>query len=176
MRAGRIGRLGRLKMTAARGAALAALSAALLAPAAAQAGWVNAANGSIPGGTEQAGHEANGQALFLCRASFQNGVHPGKIRYGFSGCNIGYGGKEYTVNTYQVWVGHIPWFGQFSSGQLPPNLAPAGREANGQPLGACRAEFNGGDHPGKIRPGFSGCNIGYGGREYTAPNYDVMVR
>lgn len=144
--------------------------------AASAAEWVNGSYGSMPPPTitPNGGYEANGEPLFVCRASMNGGMHPGKIRNGFNGCNIGYGGREETVVSYQVFTGHGRWTtAQF--GAIPQGMIQAGREANGQPLGVCRAQWSGGVHPGKIRNGFSGCNIGYGGREITVNVYEVLT-
>jgi hypothetical protein len=60
-------------------------------------------------------------------------------------------------------------------GTIPAGALPCGREADGQLLYACRARLQGGIHPGKIRPGFGGANIPWGGRECTVPEYEVLV-
>jgi hypothetical protein len=50
-------------------------------------------------GSFAAGQE-NGEALYLCRAPFNGGVHPGKVVAG--NCNIGWGGKEETIGRFEV--------------------------------------------------------------------------
>ena len=65
--------------------------------------WVKASNGYIPDNAVViGGREANGQILFICRANYRGGVHPGKIRTEFGGCNIPWGGKEIVVRDYEV--------------------------------------------------------------------------
>ena len=63
-----------------------------------------------------------------------------------------------------------------TNGHVPENALIAGREADGQVLFICRAKYNGGIHPGKIRAEFRGCNIPWGGNEITMPEYEVLVR
>ena len=63
--------------------------------------WVAASNGQIPAGAVIGGQES-GRNLAVCRANYQNGVHPGKVVA--SNCNIGYGGKEVTIPKYEVAV------------------------------------------------------------------------
>jgi hypothetical protein len=60
--------------------------------------WVNgpSAAGMVIGGQEP------GRSLPICRGSYQNGVHPGKVVAGK--CNIGWGGKEITLQTFEVLV------------------------------------------------------------------------
>jgi hypothetical protein len=83
---------------------LATLTLALVAayPAQARVQWVRASGGTIPGGAVQAGNEANGAPLYICRAQYNGGLHPGKTRPGFNGCNIPYGGQELTVPVYDI--------------------------------------------------------------------------
>ncbi|WP_158515994.1 DM9 repeat-containing protein [Pararhodobacter sp. CCB-MM2] len=67
-------------------------------------GWAEAASGNVLYGAVNAGEEANGTPLYACRAWYNNGLHPGKVRQGFRGCNIGYGGAEIAVSHYEVLV------------------------------------------------------------------------
>lgn len=66
-------------------------------------------NGPLPKNAVQAGSE-KGMALYVGRAHHQNGTHPGKV---FSAgksniCNIGWGGKEITSNSFEVLVANKP--------------------------------------------------------------------
>jgi hypothetical protein len=150
--------------------------------------WVSARNGDVPAGAYSYGFEApevgflGGPALYACRAPYQGGLHPGKVRPGFNGCYIGWGGQEIPVNPYEVLIAgpynHLPvdnWPLTVSS--LPLEFGPlvGGYEADGQPLYVCLADFNNGAHPGKFRPGLGGCNIGWGGAEYSVPLYKSSV-
>lgn len=136
--------------------------------------WLASSGGKILPGAVPAGREANGEKLFVCAAPFANGTHPGKVRPGFDGCHIGYGGQEQSVPFYTLMIGKGRWVpGQ--NGQIPPRAVQAGQEANGRPLYVCRAQFKGGVHPGKIGPSTGSCNIGYGGTELTITNYAVLT-
>jgi hypothetical protein len=66
--------------------------------------WATAANGRIPSGALEVGYQDSGP-LYVCRVRYRGGLHPGKIASGFSGCNIGYGGREITVRQYEVLMG-----------------------------------------------------------------------
>jgi len=80
------------------------LALAMASTAQAETRWVRGSFGQMPPRALVGGHEANGQTLFICRGPYKGGVHPGKIRSGFNGCNIGYGGREVTVNPYDVLI------------------------------------------------------------------------
>ncbi|MCA0920725.1 DUF3421 domain-containing protein [Pseudooceanicola nanhaiensis] len=132
--------------------------------------------GSIPRGAFEAGWEANGAWLYSCVTEHNGGWHPGKIRPGFSGCNFGYGGRELTASHYRVLTGTYNWLNMSNTpGSIPGAAVPIGYEADGRTLYVCRGEYKGGWHPGKIRAGFSGCSIGYGGREIEVKSYDVLI-
>jgi Protein of unknown function (DUF3421) len=63
-----------------------------------------------------------------------------------------------------------------ANGTIPPGAVAHGREADGREQFVCRAAYEGGTHLGKIASGFGGCNIGYGGREVTLPQYEVLAQ
>ena len=66
-------------------------------------------DGPIPKNAVKAGTE-NRKGLYVGRAHHENGTHPGKIfNAGKSNiCNIGWGGKEITYNTFEVLVVNKP--------------------------------------------------------------------
>ena len=51
-----------------------------------------ASGGAVPEGAVAWGYEANGEALFVCRAYLNGGLHPGKVRGEFGAANIPCGG------------------------------------------------------------------------------------
>lgn len=73
-------------------------------PVYAQMSWVSAQGGVIPSGAIKAGHEADGRDLYICRALYERGVHVGKVGASLRGCNIGFGGREVTIASYEVAV------------------------------------------------------------------------
>jgi hypothetical protein len=154
------------------GAAVAAAFACMLAPSAQAAlQWVPAANGQVPPGAVIGGAEP-GRQLPVCRAPFQNGIHPGKLVA--RNCNIGWGGKEITIGKYEVLVAppaEIRWL-PAANGQVPPGAVIGGKEP-GRQLPVCRAPYQNGMHPGKLVA--KNCNIGWGGKEITLNRYEVMV-
>ncbi|KAG8707110.1 hypothetical protein FRC09_002023 [Ceratobasidium sp. 395] len=55
----------------------------------------------------EGGHEHDGSPLFLARAFYWGGTHPGKTSSYLKGADITFAGKEYVVNDFQVLV-HNP--------------------------------------------------------------------
>lgn len=109
--------------------------------------------------------------LYVCRASYNGGVHPGKLIAGK--CNIGWGGDEISLSQYQVLVSRqsLGWVSA-SFGSVPQNAVNGGYQHD-QQLYICQAEYMGGMHPGKVVG--NACNIGWGGREISINYYNVLV-
>jgi hypothetical protein len=136
--------------------------------------WVAANNGNVPPGAVVGGQERTGETLYVCRANFNNAAHGGKVRNGFRGCNIGYGGREEEVPNYEVLVERRPRWVAARDGNIPADAVPIGQES-GIELFVCRGRFQNGIHSGKIQPAFRACNIGFGGKEETINPYEVLV-
>ncbi|EIJ42219.1 Protein of unknown function (DUF3421) [Beggiatoa alba B18LD] len=146
----------------------------------AEAEWQAASGDNIPNNAFVGGNEAPPEAssLFICRAVFHQGVHTGKARVGFNGCNIGWGDAEHTVSNYEVLLhnDNFTWVAM-KDGKLPQGAVLGGREhsPNNENLYVCRAHYENGIHPGKIRAEFGGCHIGWGGKEILIKEYEVLV-
>jgi hypothetical protein len=145
------------------------------APAGVELGWLSSGTPLPQGVLPIIGGAEPGRQLPICRASFQNGVHPGKVVAG--NCNIGYGGKEIVLNQFQLLVGRaaptapaIAWVP--FTGQVPANAYIGGQEPD-RTLPVCRAAHQNGVHPGKIVAGR--CNIGWGGAEVVLAQFEVMT-
>ena len=136
--------------------------------------WINASNGAIPTGSAANGNEANGESLFVARAFLNGGLHPGKIRGEFGAANIPFGGLEVKVAQYEVLINPGRWI-PAQGGQIPDGAVKLGAEADGTPLYVARAWYQGGLHPGKVRPEFLSANIGFGGKEVKVFEYEVLI-
>ena len=139
--------------------------------------WVRARNGAIPDGAVAQGREGpgnGGEALWVCRALFEGGLHPGKVRPGLGAANISWGGKEVQVHEYEVLMEEGVWVNA-SSGNVPNGATAFGHEATGEGLFVARANLAGGLHPGKVRHGFGAAYIPYGGKEVSEQSYQVLV-
>lgn len=142
--------------------------------------WATGQVRTVPLEAIVAGHEGNGAALYACRGGSNEGYRQqvGKFRLGFAGCDFGFGGREIVVSDFQILV--TSWQNA-NSGYVPPNAVEGGDEAplpgqfGGPPLYYCRGYYDGALTPGKIRPGFTGCNIPFAGKEISLQNYQVMV-
>lgn len=59
--------------------------------------------GRLPANAVRGGVDQNGRVpLYICRAHYINGIHPGKLLSGK--CNIGWGGQEVVLHHFEVLV------------------------------------------------------------------------
>ena len=162
------------------------VSAFLLATAArADVQWVRP-GAPLPAGFAfvTVGVEANnvnaGTILFVCRANFQQDVHPGKLVGGK--CHIGWGGREYPISPYEMAVASPSshYWGRAGESSTPI----AGGREGGRALIICRSEHRSspdgrtfvshGMHSGKLIG--RNCHFGYGGQEIINANYEVLYQ
>ncbi|GGC84734.1 hypothetical protein GCM10011396_35080 [Undibacterium terreum] len=148
--------------------------------------WVDARGGNIPVAALAVGNETidkNSLSLYACRANYEGGMHPGKIRKGLLGCDIAFGSREQQVETYQVLVSlsdvSYTWISD-TNGKIPSGAVKGGVDIppGKEDLFICRAKFEDKDgiHPGKIRGNFGGCSVSWGGRSAITKKYDVLVQ
>jgi hypothetical protein len=133
---------------------------------------VNASSGVVPFDSIRGGTDNDGLPLYLCTAQFAGGMHPGKLKSIFHGCDISYGGIEHVIANYNVLVAN--WL------NMPPVVVadwsfPAGTDVDGSALHVCRAYVGGAIYPGKTRESWITCNFGLSGKEQTAVNYDLLT-
>jgi len=66
--------------------------------------WSRASDGKVPTGAVVAGHEGDGDPLYVARAEYEKGVHIGKVRRDFGAALIPYGDDEVHLNPYEVLI------------------------------------------------------------------------
>ena len=142
--------------------------------------WQDASSGSVPSNAVKGGQDDGGQPLYYCRANIAGtDSEPGKIRPGFLGCSVPYGGVEKVATKYQVLVGLSPAMPlatvSASGGSVPQDAISGGTDDDGTGLYLCSASYGSGVHPGKLKPDLKGCLVPYGGAEHLVSNYNVLV-
>ncbi|WP_370968185.1 DUF3421 domain-containing protein [Enterobacter wuhouensis] len=112
--------------------------------------------------------------LYIARAKFNGGIHPGKLVYGF-GMHIPWGGAEHVCREFEVYVGPVKWV-RVKGHEIPPGAVQAGREADGKLLYVARANFPNGLFLGKAGTHLrKGGSISYQGKEWDVDDYEVLV-
>ncbi|MFN4283413.1 MAG: DM9 repeat-containing protein [Alphaproteobacteria bacterium] len=148
-----------------------------VAVAPAKLAWVAGRQGAARPNTALVAGQEGGQPVSICRAPYNNGVHPGKL-LGTNGCSIGWGGREIMIPQFEVLTGTpqaqqaAKWV-RAQGGQSAPGAYVGGGEPGRPQLVVCRAPFQNGVITGKLVVQF--CNISAGGREIQAPQYEVLV-
>ena len=139
--------------------------------------WAPAQGNDVPSNAMQAGREADGSPLYVAKAHYNGSVQIGKVRRGFGGALIPYGGQEVRVEEYKVLTRlaqECDWVKAYN-GRVPAGAVEGGHEADGKVLYIARARYMGGVQPGKVRGGFGGAHITYGGKEVEVSDYEVLV-
>jgi hypothetical protein len=128
---------------------------------------------AIPMGTEEK------LPLYACRAEAGAGVHPGRFRNDFTGCHIGFGGREISVMPFEILTS--AWRDD-GGGSVPPDSFVGGQRVsigpqssfNLIPLYPCRASYQGTLQVGEVAAGDKGCTFGFGGRQVAEQQYQVL--
>lgn len=111
--------------------------------------------------------------LYLCRGSYNGGIHPGKVVENY--CHISYGGREIVLEHYEVLTnvakGSEHWV-EASDGYVPDGAVMGGSEPQ-RTLYICRADYKNGKHLGKLV--IHDCMFGWGGSEQTRRNYELLL-
>lgn len=127
-------------------------------------------NGGVPDRAVLGGHAPAGD-LYICRAHYRDGTHPGKLLD--RKCLIGWGGREVAVSPYEVLTLQGGQWKNNSGGGIPSGAVSGGSVSGGE-MYVCRGDYQDGLHPGKLWHGR--CLIGWGGKEVALDNYQVLVR
>lgn len=136
--------------------------------------------GILPSDAIVGGREADGRTIYVARAPYAGGVHPGKATAEF--VYISYDGKEILIRgDFQLLVGSqnsVRWVavsGRYShdllNGAVPVR---GGMEADGEPLFIAQAPISGGIHCGKVKVG-GHAHIPFNYKEVFATTYNVLV-
>ncbi|KAJ1894853.1 hypothetical protein LPJ66_004937 [Kickxella alabastrina] len=144
--------------------------------------WVSASNNHIPPNPVQGGIEKDGKPLFVARAMYKGGLHPGKVGQHLErgGCNIGWGHKEIAVTDYQVLCGDaskLRWVRQVGALNIQNfKPYPAGHEETGEPLYIAKTLYEGSQQLGKCAPHIKkGMAFPYGHKERDCSEYMVLA-
>ncbi|KAH7334393.1 hypothetical protein B0J17DRAFT_720800 [Rhizoctonia solani] len=137
----------------------------------------------IPDDALQTGTEVSGTGLCSARAWHAGGVHLGKAgkHLQAGGASLSYGSIEHELSSFEVLVGDVSCVRWIEGSQLKSQLAAGvipvegGREAHGGAMLIAQAPYEGGWHPGKSAIGEDHACVGFGGGEFWARGYRVLV-
>lgn len=137
----------------------------------------------IPHDALQTGTESSGDGLCSARAWHSGGVHLGKAgkHLQAGGASLSYGAIEHELSVFEVLVGDATRARWVDASRLALELAAGtvpiegGREAHGGPMLVAQAPYDGGWHPGKAAVGEDHACVGFGGGEFWARGFRVLV-
>ncbi|VDD82800.1 unnamed protein product [Mesocestoides corti] len=134
--------------------------------------WVGDSNGDVPKNAIVGGIAGDGEPLYVCRQEIEDEMCAGKIHNGHGCAYIPYGGKEHSVEQYEVLV--YQWVGD-SKGNVPKNAIVGGIVGDGAPLYVCKQKIEDEMCAGKVHNGHGFAYIPYGGKEHPVEQYQVLV-
>jgi len=127
----------------------------------------------------EGGLDSPGQPLFVIRAQYEGGHHPGKYNRSLESCYFAYGGREVSSESFEILEdnGDYVWFPCNNINDIPYDRAvPIGNEADGKVLYAARGVISGNFHIGKVgRHIGGGASIGFFGKELFISPFEVLI-
>ncbi|XP_055921309.1 uncharacterized protein LOC129952619 [Eupeodes corollae] len=130
----------------------------------------------VPPMAVQAGHDSDGDAIFVGRAYHNGDLLPAKFVPNKTQAYVAWGGEEINKHDIEVLTGtHYVWLPS-SSGSVPPHSVTVGPTTDGEPLYIGRGHWEGSLTPGKVHPSHGCLYIPYGGREHRLDCYEVLVQ
>ncbi|XP_073829706.1 uncharacterized protein [Musca autumnalis] len=138
--------------------------------------WVTCANGAVPSLGVVAGHDSDGDTIYIGRADYENDRLPAKVIPSKGKAYVCYGGKEIEVDTYEVLTGlRYAWVAA-ANGDVPEAAVKVGRAADGDFLYAGRGSWEGSVTVGKVHPSHGCLYIPYGEEEIKLTEYEVLTQ
>jgi hypothetical protein len=139
----------------------------------------SSAHGRLPAGANKAGHEPNGEALYVARARLPSGVHPGKYRADWKAASVSFGGQELWVQDFEIWTGRLSdnstgvW--ELFRPGIDREAVHVGTEDPLWVLYSARAFHEGGQQLGKWRKDWTAASFPYGGAEIWLTKFEILV-
>ncbi|XP_014102217.2 uncharacterized protein [Bactrocera oleae] len=138
--------------------------------------WISSSGPNIVPGTVHAGHDADGDDIYVGRAYHEGDLLPAKVIPRKACAYVPYGGREVVKHDYELLTGYGYGWVPDANGSVPPGAVICGRTSDGEPLYIGRGHYGGSFTPGKIHPSHGCLYIPFGGQEITLNNYEVLVR
>ncbi|KAM7348611.1 uncharacterized protein ACRADG_007888 [Cochliomyia hominivorax] len=138
--------------------------------------WRQGSNGSIPSLAVVAGHDSDGDTIYVGRAEYSGDLLPAKVIPNKGKAYVSYGGQEVEVDSYEVLSGlRYQWI-PAANGDVPPAAVKVGRAADGDFLYAGRGHHEGSLTVGKVHPSHGCLYIPYGDEEVKLFEYEVLTQ
>lgn len=136
--------------------------------------WEPARQGFVPNMAVRCGLTADGEPLYIGRASWEGSLTPGKIHPSHGCLYIAYGGTEHKITNYEVLV-QPETFIQSRCDSLPYGVIEAGHDEDGSPIYLGRTWHEGDQLPVKVCPNQGKGYVAFGGQEIEKYDFEVLV-
>ncbi|XP_064556474.1 natterin-3 [Drosophila montana] len=138
--------------------------------------WLHYSHGSLPQDAVAAGHDSDGDTIFIGRAFYNNDMLPAKIIPNKGKAYVAYAGHEVELENYEVLSGHNYVWLPGANGEVPIGAVPVGRNVDGEELYAGRGYHGGSLTVGKVHPSHGCLYIPYDSEEVKIFEYEVLSR
>ncbi|XP_017849026.1 natterin-3 [Drosophila busckii] len=138
--------------------------------------WLHYSNGAVPQDPIVAGHDSDGDTIFIGRAFYNNDMLPAKVIPNKGKAYVAYGGEEIELENYEVLSGKFYDWLPAENGGVPDTAVQVGCNVDGEALYAGRGYHAGSLTVGKVHPSHGCLYIPYGAEEIKLFSYEVLSR
>ena len=138
--------------------------------------WLSSSGGAVPSLAVAAGHDSDGDDIYIGRAEYEGDLLPAKVIPNKGKAYVSFGGSEVGLEDYEVLSGLYYEWAPSSHGEVPHGAVKCGRTADGEFLYAGRAHWEGSLTVGKVHPSHGCLYIPYGEEEVKLTEYEVLVQ
>ncbi|ORX36994.1 hypothetical protein BCR36DRAFT_586424 [Piromyces finnis] len=120
----------------------------------------------------------NGKTFVVARGPIEGGLHPGYADPNNNKCFVGYGGKEYILDDFEVLIcdsSRYMWLPCTDPKSIDGKPIIGGYESDGLELYVCKCMHKGIPYFGKTSARHSCANFAYNEKERECTDFDVLV-
>ncbi|SPP83275.1 uncharacterized protein LOC117585296 [Drosophila guanche] len=138
--------------------------------------WLHYSNGIVPQNAVVAGHDSDGDTIYVGRAFYNNDMLPAKVIPNKGKAYVAYAGAEVELDSYEALSGlNYEWLAA-ENGDVPPGAVRVGQNVDGEALYAGRGYHAGSLTVGKVHPSHGCLYIPYDSEEVKLFAYEVLSR
>ncbi|XP_062122798.1 natterin-3 [Drosophila sulfurigaster albostrigata] len=138
--------------------------------------WLHYSHGALPQEAVVAGHDADGDTIFVGRAFYNNDLLPAKIIPNKGKAYVTFARQEIELENYEVLNGQNYVWLPGANGEVPPGAVRVGRNVDGEDLYAGRGYHAGSLTVGKVHPSHGCLYIPFDSDEVKIFEYEVLSR
>ncbi|EDW84154.1 natterin-3 [Drosophila tropicalis] len=138
--------------------------------------WSHYSHGAVPQGAIVAGHDSDGDTIYVGRAFYNNDLLPAKVIPNKGKAYVAYAREEVELESYEVLSGHNYVWLPAENGEVPHGAVRVGRNVDGEDLYAGRGYHAGALTVGKVHPSHGCLYIPYDSDEVKIFAYEVLSR